>query len=485
MNDGRKNLPFTMTEVLPYMPTINIRRNVGNKLIGDCPFCRENGHEKGGKQKLYVFLDGYFKCNKCGEKGGILKLYNGVNGRGDSKAENSEAMKDICSLLNIPVYDKDADAETKARAKKKILEAKMRAAEQEKAAILESRKKKPSCPVKIRDKIYREILELPELELSDKHYESLSQRGLDDNRSEYFEYRTVDDLSWAKTKPFLSETEFYEIKKTDSAYRSLRYDEVAAGVYIATFVQMRGYKLNGVTGFYKFGKYWSFVLYKNSMIIPTRNSKGMIIGLQYRLDEGKTRYLTLSSGKYPEGSVNDLMFHFPLNNAQFGQTKEVYLTEGPLKGDITGSLIQKPTIFLCMLGVTNTQNLDGIFKMFRKNGITKIINTYDMDRILNNHVHDALQILRDKAQKYHIEFEHRYWDEKFAEKKLKELITVAKENNITIKYKGDVKLLNTFQKVSLVASALSKAKITFDSDWNQETKGIDDYTVHLYSSQKK
>ena len=82
------DMPFGIMDVAELLH-IRIRRPSGRGYYADCPFCGD----KRGKLHLNTEFDGW-KCNYCGEHGGILDLYGKLN-----KVGRSEAYREICDAL--------------------------------------------------------------------------------------------------------------------------------------------------------------------------------------------------------------------------------------------------------------------------------------------------------------------------------------------------------------------------------------------------
>ena len=69
-----RDFPFNIEQVVGLLP-IRIRRPVSNGVYTDCPFCGDNR----GKLKVN-YQNNTWRCNYCGEKGGMLLLYSRLNG---------------------------------------------------------------------------------------------------------------------------------------------------------------------------------------------------------------------------------------------------------------------------------------------------------------------------------------------------------------------------------------------------------------------
>jgi len=83
-----QDFPFNIKDVA-YLLNLHIRHKNTVSLDADCPFC---GDRKG---KLNLNLKkNVFKCNRCGESGGMLALYGKIYG-----VDNQTACKEIKDAL--------------------------------------------------------------------------------------------------------------------------------------------------------------------------------------------------------------------------------------------------------------------------------------------------------------------------------------------------------------------------------------------------
>lgn len=88
------DMPFDIMDVAGLLQ-IRIRRPSGRGYYADCPFCED----KRGKLHLNTEFDGW-KCNYCGEHGGLLDLYGKMK-----RISRSEAYREICDALQSGIYD--------------------------------------------------------------------------------------------------------------------------------------------------------------------------------------------------------------------------------------------------------------------------------------------------------------------------------------------------------------------------------------------
>ena len=218
---------------------LHIRHKNTVSLDVDCPFC---GDRKG---KLNLNLKkNVFKCNRCGESGGMLALYGKIYG-----LDNQTACKEIKDALGrneqAPVY------EVKRREIKPEAEPEVITLEQ--------------APDEVKHKTYTMLLN--QLTLTETHKEGLLKRG--------FTEQQIERNSYKSTPVF--------------GFRSIARRLLEAGCV-----------LEGVPGFYEeeSGE-WSihFTAKSSGFLVPVRNIEGFIVGMQIRLDhpyDGR-KYMWLSS----------------------------------------------------------------------------------------------------------------------------------------------------------------------------------------------
>ena len=184
------------------------------------------------------------------------------------------------------------------------------------------------------------------LTLSEKHREDLLARGLTDEQIEMQRYRSVP---------------LFGLK---SLTRKL---------------QEKGCMVEGVPGFYQDqdGKWTIHFSAKNSgFLIPVLSMEGLIQGFQIRLDHvtDSRKYIWFSSVNYQYGVSSGSPVHV-IGNLD---AKEVYVTEGALKGTIAHYL--SGATFLCMPGVNQQRNLRPILESLSKRNLQLVYETYDMDK---------------------------------------------------------------------------------------------------------
>lgn len=349
------DFPFNIEQVLGLLP-IRIRRPVTNGVYTDCPFC---GDARG---KLKVnYENNTWRCNYCGEKGGMLSLYSRLNGN----IGNSKAYWQICDELSLQL---DSDKNYSCNETEKLRNNPQPAS---------TRAETPTI-----HKTLSALLSL--LKLRDEHREHLKNvRGLTDEQ--------IDKIGFKSTPPF------YMCDK------------------IAKTLIANGYTLDGVPGFYKRKGIWTvfFCSYTDGFLIPVRSIEGMICALQIRLDmplknddSDKTgaKYIWHSSCSKPYGvSPGGPMQFLGNKNAH-----RVYVTEGYLKSYVAHCLSGET--FIAMLSANSTAALKDIFKQLSESGTHTIVEALDIDKFKNKNVFAGATKVRELALACGMDYEIAIWN---------------------------------------------------------------------------
>ena len=367
-----REFPFGIMEVVELL-RLNVRRPSGDSIYADCPFC---GDRRG---KLNVNLTkNVWRCNYCGEHGGMLSLYARIN-----HVTGSEAYREICEALlagDVSWSGMAEKAPETAHTGSFAEGARMNSRKNADVAQTER-----ASPEEIHQ-TYSELFGM--LTLTSVHREHLrsEKRGLTDEQ--------IDRLGFKSTPPcFLC--------------RSLT--ERLAG---------RGCRVEGVPGFYrqrdgcwtvKFGRRTSGIL------IPAVGIDGLIQGAQTLLDvpfkdEGDppekagTKYIWFSSSGREGGTTSGSPAHFV--GDPFAET--VYVTEGLLKADIAHVLLGQS--FLAVAGANNGKALDACFALLAQNGTRRIVEAYDMDKRRNPMVEKGSRKVHMLAERHGMECRSLTWD---------------------------------------------------------------------------
>jgi ribosomal protein L37AE/L43A len=162
--------------------------------------------------------------------------------------------------------------------------------------------------------------------------------------------------------------------------------------------------IKGIPGFYKKDGMWSIAGPKG-LLIPFRNFNNEIWGMQIRPDDDfmDCKYCWLSSNGKPEGTKANTVYHVAGSN----KTRRVWITEGPLKGDIA-SYITGET-FICVPGVNSWGKAEVVEDLSEQN-IKEAIICYDADAVINIHVARAAVKLYDALERNGIKTYFAYWE---------------------------------------------------------------------------
>ena len=162
-----------------------------------------------------------FRCARCGEAGGIFDLYALFTG-----TPREQARRALIDRIGLP----------------------QRATTWERQVLPQENR---IAPVETRHKAYSELLSV--LTLAGHHRENLQNRGLTEDAISRLGYKSI---------------------------------PVGSGVALAQRIRKQGALLEGVPGFFrtKEGE-WSFVHQQAGILIPVRDTQGLIQGLQVRLDD--------------------------------------------------------------------------------------------------------------------------------------------------------------------------------------------------------
>lgn len=348
------DMPFGIMDVAELLH-IRIRRPSGRGYYADCPFCGD----KRGKLHLNTEFDGW-KCNYCGEHGGILDLYGKLN-----KVGRSEAYREICDALQNGIVSYDYSSPSDMESVKKV--------EQSSIADAETL-----------DKTFKALLEM--LTLSKEHREHLRiKRGLTDEQIERFGYKS--------TPPFYK------------------------GRPLAERLIAKGCTVEGVPGFYQKAGHWTvnFSTITAGILIPVRDIDHRIHGFQIRLDvplkdkdddpddEG-TKYIWFSSAGKPMGTSSGSPVHFVGDP----YARVVYVTEGALKADVSHTLMNRT--FAAIAGANNTASLEELFALLTENGTQTIIEAADMDKFRNEQIYSGASKVSRMAKSLGMECRPLTWN---------------------------------------------------------------------------
>ena len=302
-----------------------------------------------------------WRCNYCGESGGMLALYAKVYG-----ISNSEAYRSICDALQTGDFAPEYRPRGRGSTSKEIPQSEQASAQE----------------------IHRTLSAmLSMLALTPAHREHLRiKRGLTDEQIDRFGFKST-------PPPLLCGT-------------------------ITKRLMEQGCIVQGVPGFYlnDAGK-WTVKFHQRTsgIMIPVCSVDGLLRGIQIRLDKpirdkddppekAGTKYLPLSSAGKELGVTSGSPVHFVGDPC----ARVVYVTEGALKADIAHAMTGRT--FAATAGANNTSGLDALFAFLRRNGTQEIIEAEDMDKYRNEMVSKGASKVHQLARKNGLECRRLVWN---------------------------------------------------------------------------
>ena len=356
MASNASDFPFGIMDVVELLP-IRKRRPGANSFYVDCPFCGD------GRGKMNVnYVKNTWRCNYCGESGGMLSLYARMN-----HISNSDAYREICDALSMGETSWGNGNDPKGAG---AFQGKTGTCKKEEIP------QSPRASVQEIHQTYSLMLEM--LSLVPKHLKHLmsEKRGLTEEQ--------IQERNYKSTPPFF-------------LCRSL-----------AERLANQGCTVQGVPGFYLDEKgRWTinFSSKTAGILIPCVGIDGLIKGLQILLDvplrdkddppEKKgAKYIWLSSSSKNMGTTSGSQVHFV--GDPFART--IYVTEGLLKADIAHYQMNRS--FAAVAGANNVAELDTLFGLLAANGTEQIVEAHDMDKFSNE------AIYKGKLKIYQIAAKH-------------------------------------------------------------------------------
>ena len=363
MNDWN-NRPFNIDFVVEQdIVPLGIKTyRSGSEISFNCPFCEKAGLPADTKHKYSVNVDkdaGH--CFRCGASHGLLSLHQALV---DKPLTLEEARVDLMKRFNgLP-----SDVQTKiTHSKERIQE--------------ENKRQLETASLQVRDDVYRKFLN--QLTLSKAHYNDLIRRGLTPEEIKNNGYKSV---------PVVGNITF--AKNAMSSYD--------------TWKAIKNHYKWGIPGFYDIrSDEPKCVALKNGYFVPVRTidpDTGLIkiSGMQIRYDDlpkdatkeekehyAKYKWFTSNFKTRNNGSsVKDGCSASGCENIHFAGDwvhvpKQVILTEGALKADVSASLIKRCTgksvAIMGLVGVYNTSQLIEALFYAKDRGCEEILIAVDMD----------------------------------------------------------------------------------------------------------
>lgn len=305
-----------------------------------CPFCGDVKYHLGLNREMERF-----HCFRCDAKGNSVSLYAKLKG----------------------ISNKEAYTELKQGIKPEFTE----------KAVYVKENDIPIRSLDERHNVYYDFLNL--LRLNRKHFDNLSERG----------------LNYAEIMRFM--------------YKSIPLDPVFRREVLEKL--SKRHNLEGIPGFYRDsgGDIQMYIKNCGGMFIPVCNSEGYIQGLQMRLDlpEGSTekKFRWFSSKHFECGTGAKSWVHVVGDTNQ----TEAWLTEGPMKADVS-SVLSNGKLFIAIPGVNAVRMLSDVLNELN---IRKVYEVLDMDKRSKPEVKKALITLRQLLKENGIDYVSCNWDAKY------------------------------------------------------------------------
>ena len=214
-----------------------------------CPCCDSKPRDKHLNINLRKEV---FRCPKCGVSGGIFDLYALYTGI--PREDVREAMAERLGLPEQPYRPK-------------------------RRPVVKEVKESPMADIETRHRTYTALLE--KLSLASDHTENLLGRGLKEDEIVKLGYKTTPVVGMTK---------------------------------IAKELVQEGCELSGIPGFYQTeSDAWKFTINQRGILIPVRDDKGRIQGMQIRRDDVKKRkFRWVSSSELKSGCKAGRILPVPL-----------------------------------------------------------------------------------------------------------------------------------------------------------------------------
>lgn len=356
--------PFGIMDVVKLLRLRIRRTQVGNVYV-DCPFCEDNR----GKMNV-SFSKNVWRCNRCGESGGMLSLYAQV-----CKTNVSDAYREICKALCADVHCDGEQYKANVGEFPKI--------PRHVEAVIPQSQRASDCDI---HNTFTALFELLTLKPQHRVHLKSAKRGLTDDQIDKYGFKSTPPKSMCHT--------------------------------ITDKLIQKGCIVQGVPGFYLDDKEnWTvkFSVKTSGILIPAVDYSGLICGAQIMLDtplkdkhdppdKAGAKYIWLSSSSKNMGITSGS----PLLYIGERSAKTVYITEGLLKGYISHALTGKT--FVAIAGVNNQQLLDELFERLHMDGCDLIIEAFDMDKCQNTLVAKAADKIHLTAHEHGMECRRLTWD---------------------------------------------------------------------------
>ncbi len=402
----------------------------GNLRLSRCPFC-------GGK-KAYInpkpSVNGFIcYSGKCGKQLGFMSLYKELSGQNDAKYPDAVAFIDG-NHSEAKSYEQalpEVHEETRASlAQRHKVYSKMLSLltldDEDKRSLLKRGLKEEqitklgykSCPTKEKIPEIVNALEQEGLNLSGvpgfyKRYgkntmmlangffipfRSLNGQiqGLQIRRNGDENVEITQDIDFSDTADYV-----IRVKNNNQYPLVLQIiDEIPSGAVVENKKTTEGYELKEPNiirweHYFQVDEEKVFAYSLHTSVLLETKPKAIVY----------PRYIWFTSGNKNGGTPATNFVHF------VGKLNEVmYLTEGGLKADVTYCLSDRKKSFIAVPGISSIKDMPSVFSYFKDNGVKEISIVFDMDRIYNDRVMEAIDKVKNMAEEAGLSYSVPEWD---------------------------------------------------------------------------
>lgn len=435
-----QGFPFGIRDVAELLH-LKVRRRQSDSMYTDCPFCGD----RRGKMNIN-FTKNVWRCNYCGEGGGMLSLYARLNNTTDSDAyrEISDALlagdtswgyeeperkgmpyagSGGGTLADAPQKATEPFAANTAGGKKAAESGPANAETQGKVAgpyPADAGRGKNAAEIM---PAHADARKEPEIQPPYMNLRAEAEIPQAERASDQQVHQTYSLLLGMLNLTPAHRAHLKSEKRglTDAQIDGYGFKSTPPGFLCRSLterLQRQGCVLEGVPGFYLHDKgYWTvrFSSRVSGILIPAISIDGLIKGMQILLDTpfrdrddppGKagTKYIWLSSASRNRGITSGSPVHFAGN--PFSRT--VYVTEGLLKADIAHCLTGRT--FVAVAGANNVKPLEPLLALMAQNGTEMVVEAYDMDKCSNSMTARGSSQVCRMAGKYGMECRRLTWN---------------------------------------------------------------------------
>lgn len=410
MESYPQEFPFGIRDVAELLH-LKVRRHQTDSIYTDCPFCGD----RRGKMNVN-FAKNVWRCNYCGESGGMLSLYARLN-----HTTSQDAYREICDALLAGDTTWGYDEQERSGVPCGWNSPESRAySQREGPGLLLAH---TDVPKEQGFPAHGAAGEGPGIQMAHigiPKEEAVPQAERASDQQIHQTYALLLGML-SLTPAHRAHLRSEKRGLTDAQIDSFGFKSTPPGFLCRSLAERllkQGCILEGVPGFYLHEKgYWTvrFSSRASGILIPAIGIDGLIRGMQILLDtpfkdrddppeKAGTKYIWLSSASKNRGVTSGSPVHFAGN--PFSRT--IYVTEGLLKADIAHCLTDRS--FAAVAGAGNVKPLEPLFALLAQNGTELVIEAHDMDKYSNEMTARGSSRICRMAGKYGMECRRLTWN---------------------------------------------------------------------------